>query len=284
MVYDSLNNEKFEFPGSQEQELCGITLSLIGAVAKIPLVKVDREQFLRQQFADSPYLEQVLLLGPQSVYKPRELKKKAHAIVRNSTTKASITSFAAGLPANLFVAIPAAGVDVTQHFAFAIHMAQQIAYLFGQDELFDNGGDLTDEAKVRVIGYLGVMFGVAGASGLIAKMSTVLGPNVGKKVAGQALTKTAWYPIAKKTCALLGQKITKKTVEKTISKAVPLLGGVVSGGLTFVTFRPMGFRLTNVFVDLVAGKFKEEEMELNPEFLASIVDVVDVDDSNHRRQ
>ena len=83
---------------------------------------------------------------------------------------------------------------------------------------------------------------------------------------------------------MLGKKITKKTVEKTISKAIPLIGGVISGGLTFVTFRPMGFRLTNVFVDLAVGKFKEEEMELNPEFLASILDVVDVDDSTHRRQ
>jgi len=284
MVYDSLNNEKFEFPGSQEQELCGITLSLIGAVAKIPLVKVDREQFLRQQFANSPYLEQILLLGPQSVYKPRELKKKAHAIVRSNTTKASFTSFAVGLPANLFVAIPATGVDFTQHFAFAIRMAQQIAYLFGQGELFDNSGELTEEAKMRIMAYLAGMFGVAGASSLIAQMSTALGPNVGKKVAGQALTKTTWYPMAKKICALLGKKITKKTVEKTISKTIPLIGGVISGGLTFVTFRPMGFRLTNVFVDLAVGKFEEEEMELNPEFLASIVDVVDVDDSDHRRR
>lgn len=268
----------------QEQKMYNIAMNLIGAAIKVPLVRVDREQFLRQQFADSPYLEQVLLLGPQSVYKPRELKKKAYAIVRSNTAKASIASFATGLPANPFGMIPAAGVDLTQHFAFAIHMAQQIAYLFGQDELFDDGGELTEEAKMRIMAYLAGMSGVAGAGSLIAQMSAALGPNVGKKVARQALTKTAWYPMAKKVCALLGQKITKKTVEKTISKVIPLVGSVVSGGVTFVTFRPMGFRLTDVFVDLAAGKFKEEEMELNPEFLASIVDVVDVDDSNHRRR
>ncbi|WP_315533619.1 hypothetical protein [Corynebacterium matruchotii] len=268
---------------SQEQKMYDTALNLIGTVAKTPLVKVDREQFLRQQFANSPYLKQILLQGPQSVYKPKVLEKKARAIVRSNTNKTSAVSFATGLPANPFVMVPAAGADVAQYFGFALHMAQQIAYLFGEDELFTNGGELTEEAKVRVIAYLGVMFGAAGASSLITQTSKVVGQNVGKKVAGQALTKTTWYPLVKKIGVLLGQKITKKTVEKTISKAVPLLGGVVSGGLTFATFRSMGFRLTDEFFKLVTGD-AEEEMELNPEFLASIVDVVDVDDSNHRRQ
>ena len=107
-----------------------------------------------------------------------------------------------------------------------------------------------------------------------------MGQNVGKKVAGQALTKTTWYPLVKKIGALLGQKITKKTVEKTISKAVPLLGGVVSGGLTFATFRSMGYRLTDEFVKLVTSE-PQKELELKPGFLASIVDV---DDSNHHRR
>ena len=268
---------------SQEQKMYDTALNLIGTAAKIPLVKVDREQFLRQQFAHSPYLKQILLQGPQSVYKPKVLEKKARAIVRSNTNKTSAVSFATGLPANPFVMVPAAGADVAQYFGFALHMAQQIAYLFGEDELFTNGGELTEEAKVRVIAYLGVMFGAAGASSLITQTSKVVGQNVGKKVAGQALTKTTWYPLVKKIGALLGQKITKKTVEKTISKAVPLLGGVVSGGLTFATFRSMGFRLTDEFVKLVTGD-TQEEMELNPEFLASIVDVVDVDDSNYRRR
>ena len=264
----------------QEQKMYNVTMNLIGTLAKTPLVKVDREQFLRQQFANSPYLEEILLQGPQSVYKPKVLEKKARAIVRSNTNKTSAVSFATGLPANPFVMVPAAGADVAQYFGFALHMAQQIAYLFGEDELFTNGGELTEEAKMRVIAYLGVMFGAAGASSLITQTSKVVGQNVGKKVAGQALTKTTWYPLVKKIGALLGQKITKKTVEKTISKAVPLLGGVVSGGLTFATFRSMGYRLTDEFVKLVTSG-PQKELELNPEFLASIVDV---DGPNHRRR
>ena len=60
----------------QEQKMYNVTMNLIGTFAKTPLVKVDREQFLQQQFANSPYLEEILLQGPQSVYKPKVLENK----------------------------------------------------------------------------------------------------------------------------------------------------------------------------------------------------------------
>jgi len=56
-------------------------------------------------------------------------------------------------------------------------------------------------------------------------------------------------------------------VEKTITKAVPLIGGVVSGGLTYVTFRPMGHRLADTFVKNLGGEF-DDDLDLNPDFMA----------------
>lgn len=255
--------------GPTEHKLHETALTTISAVAKLPLVKVDREKFLRQQFATSPHLEHILAYGPQSVYTAETLRKKAHKIVRSNTTKTAATSFVSGLPANPLVMVPAGGADVAQYFGFAIHMAQQIAYLFGEDDLFTTGSEsVSEEAKIRILGYLGAMFGASGAAALIAQTSKAMGKNVGKKVAAQALTKTTWYPLLKKSAALVGQKITKKTVEKTITKAVPVVGGVISGGLTVVTFRPMGYRLTEVFVGILDGTFEEEE--LTPEFVATV--------------
>ncbi|MEM5773680.1 MAG: zinc ribbon domain-containing protein, partial [Anaerolineaceae bacterium] len=66
---------------------------------------------------------------------------------------------------------------------------------------------------------------------------------VAKKVAAKALTKTWYYPIVKKIAAMLGQKIVKESFAKGVSKAVPVLGGAISGGLTFATFKPMAHRL-----------------------------------------
>ncbi|MCD8254037.1 MAG: hypothetical protein LUC36_00615, partial [Oscillospiraceae bacterium] len=45
--------------------------------------------------------------------------------------------------------------------------------------------------------------------------------------------------IPKKTLAWVGVKLTKDSVGKAVSKAVPVVGGVISGGLTVATFLPM---------------------------------------------
>lgn len=258
-----------------QDKLYATTLQTVGAVAKLPVVRVDREAFLRKHFGDSEHLEVILERGPQEVYSVESLRRKANSLIKNSAVKTSAASFASGLPGNPAVMIAAGGVDVAQYFGFAINLAQQIAYLFGEDDLFDGGAELSEAAQMRVIAYLGAMFGAAGAAALVTNTSKVAGANLGKKVAAQALTKTAWYPLVKKVGAVIGMKITKKTVEKTITKAVPVVGGVVSGGLTYVTFRPMGHRLADTLAKNLNGEF-EDELELNPEFAAVKDDAVKV--------
>jgi hypothetical protein len=264
--------------GDQPQDkLYSTTLQTIGAVSKLPIVRVDREAFLRKQFAGSPHLDVILRDGPQAVFTPESLRTKANSIIKTSTAKTSLTSFATGLPGNPVVMVTAGGADVVQFFGFAINMSQQIAYLFGEDELFDGGGQLSEAAQVRVIAYLGAMFGAAGAAALVSQTSKKAGANLGKKVAAQALTNTVWYPVVKRVGALVGKQVTKKTVEKTITKAVPVIGGAISGGITYVTFRPMGARLADALVRNLNGEF-DDHLELNAHFAATIeAKVVELD-------
>lgn len=257
-----------------QDKLYSTTLQTIGAVSKLPIVRVDRDTFLKKQFGDSPHLEAILERGPQAVFTVDSLRQKANTLIKNSAAKTSVASFATGVPGNPVVMVAAGGADVAQYFGFAINLAQQIAYLFGEDDPFDGGGDLSETAQLRVIAYLGAMFGAAGAAALVSNTSKVAGANLGKKVAAQALTKTAWYPLVKKVGAVVGMKLTKKSVEKTITKAVPLVGGVVSGGLTYVTFRPMGHRLADTLVMNLNGEF-DDLLDLNPAFVADLdADVV----------
>jgi hypothetical protein len=252
-----------------QDKLYATTLQTIGAVSKLPIVRVEREAFLRKQFASSPHLAGILESGPQAVYTVESLRQKANSIIKSSTAKTSMASFATGLPGNPVVMVAAGGADVAQYFGFAINLAQQLAYLFGEDELFDDGGQLSEAAQIRVIAYLGAMFGAAGAAALVSQTSKLAGVNLGKKVAAQALTKTTWYPLVKKVGALVGKQVTKKSVEKTITKAVPIAGGVISGGLTYLTFRPMGNRLADTLAANLNGDFAED-LELNPDFAASV--------------
>ncbi|EHG14792.1 hypothetical protein HMPREF9682_00197 [Streptococcus intermedius F0395] len=253
-----------------QNDAYAVVIQTINAASQLPFVKVDREEFLRKQFKDSRYLDSILEHGPQKVFTPEALRKRAEKIIKDSTTKTSVTSFVAGLPSNPFTAVVAGGADIVQYMGFALNLAQQIAYLFGEDDLYEgNYKELPEEVQIRVISYLGIMFGASGASALIANVSKAAGMNLGKKVAQKALTKTAWYPLVKKVGAIISVDITKKSVGSIITKTVPIIGGLASGGITYITFKPMGARLADTFEKILNGEFEVEfdiEDELKPEF------------------
>lgn len=160
---------------TNENKMFNYTLDTLNTVAKLPIIRVNREEFLRKQFSSSPYIEQIIQNGPQSVFTVDSIRKKASKVIKNSTNKTSLTSFASGLPSNIAVMVATGSADVAQYFGFAINMAQKIAYLFGEDDLFNENNNLSDEATVKIIGYLGAMFGVSGATSIIAKTSTIAG-------------------------------------------------------------------------------------------------------------
>ena len=64
----------------------------------------------------------------------------------------------------------------------------------------------------------------------------------------------------KQICKAVGVKITKSTVAKGVSKAIPLLGGVISGSLNFASMMPMANRL-QVALDSAVFGYTEEQME-----------------------
>ena len=118
-----------------DEELYDVAINMIGSVAKLPVIRVDREAFLRQQFADSKYLDEILKHGPQHVYTAESLRKKADGVIKKSTNQTTLASFVAGIPGGP-AAVAIGGADVAQYFGFAINLAQKIAYLFGEDDRF----------------------------------------------------------------------------------------------------------------------------------------------------
>ena len=81
-----------------DEELYDVAINMIGSVAKLPIIRVDRETFLRQQFADSEYLDDILKYGPQHVYTAESLRKKADGVIKTSTNQTTLASFVAGIP------------------------------------------------------------------------------------------------------------------------------------------------------------------------------------------
>ena len=88
------------------------------------------------------------------------------------------------------------------------------------------------------------MLGVAGAStALTGFANNVARPALQKQLAGKALTQTAYYPLVKQTLKRVGVQINKQIFARTVTKVVPLVGGVVSGSLTYASLRAGSGRL-----------------------------------------
>ena len=220
-----------------DEELYDVAINMIGSVAKLPVIRVDREAFLRQQFADSEYLDEILQHGPRRVYTVESLRRKADGVIKKSTNQTTLAAFVAGIPGGP-AAVAAGGADVAQYFGFAINLAQKIAYLFGEDDLFTDESELNEGAKVRVLAYLGVMLGASGSAMLVGKLAREVGKNMGKKITQQALTKTTWYPLFKKIGAMVGKRVVKESVGKADTKVVPVVGGAISGAITMRRSNP----------------------------------------------
>src|SRR5699024_3529348 len=173
--------------------------NVIITALQVPGVKVDRESFLRDQFKkeNKSLLDSILSDGPiKAGYPQKALYKKATAVVNRNTLVSSGASFAAGLPGGFAMAatIPA---DTVQFFAIALRTAQEIAYLYGQENLWSDG--MLDSEKVmnQLILYIGVMLGSSTASQTVRVLSSSLAQKLLKQLPQKALTKTFYYPIVK---------------------------------------------------------------------------------------
>lgn len=76
---------------------------------------------------------------------------------------------------------------------------------------------------------IGVMYGIQEVCNGLTKYAATFASQIGKNIAKQALTKTAWYPALKKLLRLVGIQLTKELFGRTVAKAIPLLSGAVCG-------------------------------------------------------
>ncbi|WP_257609927.1 hypothetical protein [Oenococcus oeni] len=81
----------------------------------------------------------------------------------NDTEKSTVFLLRQGLPSMSLIMAGSVTVDILQYFAFAVHMAQEVAYVFGRPSIFNEDGALTEAGEREVMLYLGSMLGVTAA-------------------------------------------------------------------------------------------------------------------------
>ena len=235
--------------------------NIITSAVQIPGVKVDRKKFLAETFANHEVvMEDIFELGPiEAGISMEDLSKLANKLILSRTGQSSIASFVAGIPGGLAMAATVP-LDVLQFFGMAIRLAQELSYLYGADDLWQNGQLDDEKVKNQLLLYCGVMFGVSGAVSGVRVLSTQIAKTTLKKLPQKALTKTFWYPMIKQIGKAIGIKVTKSTVAKGISNAIPVIGGVISGSMNFASMLPMANRLQSTLESANFG-YTEADLE-----------------------
>ena len=226
---------------------------LVYKASQFPVAKVDRSTFLRKELKKY-YPEETIQLAIQ--YNPAyagidkyTINKIANQVIQYETNKVSSISFVAGLPGGAVMAATITA-DVAQYFAFMLRAMQEIAYLYGFEEFEFDKDSIDSNTMNEMLIFLGVMFGVQSANAGVRVIAQSTVQKVSKTLANKALTKTTVYPIVKKIAHAVGLKMTKQIFADGVSKVVPVLGGAVSGGLTYVAYKQSCLRLKHSFWNL----------------------------------
>ncbi len=237
-----------EASSDQDQQASVYAVFFLKKLVRLQGVRISREDFLRQELRklhlSDAEIECAIASNPLSAGVSRKLLDKlANDAISFETKKSTALSFAAGIPGGLAMlgTVPA---DLTQYYVHSLRIMQKLAYLYGWKEFLTELDDIDDETIAQMGLFFGVMLEVAGAAESLRDFARVIvAPAIEKRIARKALMKTTWYPIVKKSLKVIGVSVTKQSMAKTMSKIVPLIGGVISGGMTFVALQTQSTRL-----------------------------------------
>ena len=274
-LFDKLESVKSAIESAKENAVSTLDVNNDGTVdiqdviilaLKTPGVYINREAFLRKELFKhypSEVIEDAIARTPALAgIADEDIDKIADEVIKFERNCVSGISAALGMPGGVAMAatIPA---DIAQYYGYTLRAIQELLYLYGFPEIDSDGEgiSLDSETMNRIIICLGVMNGVAGANNGIKALAKALAVGVEKKLLNTALTKGAFYPFLKSTLRWFGVNLTKQIFARSVKSAIPVVGGLVGGGITFVAFKPCCMKLKEALTDTLLS---------NPEHISSV--------------
>lgn len=251
---------------------------------KVPGIHITRSSFLKKElFKNHPQevVDKAIATTPaQAGISPDEIDKIANEIINYERNCVSGISAALGVPGGWAMAatIPA---DITQYYGYTLRAIQKLLYLYGFPEIISDEDEFQLDSQTinQIILCLGVMNGIANANNAIKGMAKALAIGIEKKLLNTALTKGTFYPLVKAIAQWFGVKMTKTIFAGFFKKAIPIVGGIIGGGITFFSFKPCCCKLKNVLQDTMLSNPKHKSSTEEDEFVTNITEgtVIDVD-------
>ena len=223
---------------------------------RIPGIKIKREEFLRKELFKRYPQEVIDIAVAESPMKAKipvkEIDKIADDVIKFERNCVSGISAALGVPGGwaMVATIPA---DIAQYYGYLLRATQKLLYLYGFPEIDteEEGNKFDDGTMNTLIICFGVMYGTAGANNALKAMAKALGVGVEKQLLKKALTKGTIYPIVKSVAKWFGVKMTKEVFAGFFKKAIPIVGGILGGGITYLSFKPCCDKLKKSLQDTI---------------------------------
>jgi hypothetical protein len=238
----STNGEELS-PGRGPEDVWN---SVLRTALALPGVKVDRKAFLRRvlsKHVTEKVLQSAIDTSPATAgVSKNTIRRIATASIKWHRAGVSSVSFASGLPGGWWIAgtVP---VDLTQFFWHALVALQKLAYLYGWPELFSEDSELDDETLLILTVFIGVMLGAESAAKVLSDIAERAATQVLKRLPRETLTKWGLYRLAREVAKRIGIKLTEDSFARYLSRIVPVLGGIISGTVTWISFSLMTSRL-----------------------------------------
>ncbi len=236
---------------------------------KLPGIGINRSDFLKKElslkYSDEKIEEAINKTPKEAGISLEDIDTIAENVITFERNCVTGISAALGAPGGFAMAatIPA---DIIQYYGYMLRAAQKLMYLYGFPQIdVSEKGQQFDDGTLNILTIcLGVMYGVAGANNAIKAMAKALATGVEKKLIKTALTKGTIYPIVKSVAKWFGLRMTKEVFAGFFKKAIPVVGGAIGGGLTFVSFKPCCEKLKNSLQDtMLSNPNHEDNLEEN---------------------
>lgn len=219
---------------------------VMSAALKFPGVAVDREKFLRgalKKHCCEAHIQDAISKGTAGVVPSKVLDKIAADCIKSHTKKVTILSAAMGVPGG-WATLGTIPSDIAQFYYHVFVVAQKLAYIYGYPDMRDQNGHLSQGATNLLTMFVGVMTGVAVAAKTLQELGKKLQQQFIKKLPEYALSDGVLQMAVNKVAKKVGMQLSKNGVADGVSKIIPLVSGLISGALTYRSFKPQAERLS----------------------------------------
>lgn len=242
---------------------------VMSAALKLPGVAVDREKFLRsalKKYCCDSQVQTAIDRGTAGFVPNKLLDKIAASVIKSHTKKVTILSAAMGVPGG-WATLGTIPTDIAQFYYHVFVVAQKLAYIYGYPDMRDEKGNLSEGATNLLTVFVGVMTGVAIAAKTLQELGKKLQQEFMKKLPEYALSNGTLQIAVRKIAKKVGMELSKNGISEGIGKVIPIVSGLISGALTYRSFKPQAQRLgmtlhnTMLLLPQHSSAIQEEKIE-----------------------